>query len=60
MSSFSPGGFYVSGSSETLVEVSNHKYIVHSSDNQKVAFTIHFFVSADRHGICDILCICVE
>ena len=28
MSSFSFGGFYVSGSSENLVEVSKHEYII--------------------------------
>ena len=37
---FSFCGFYVSGSSETLVEVSKHKYIFQTTI--KVAFVIHF------------------
>ena len=34
------GDFYVSGSSETLVKISTHKYIVQTKI--KVAFVIHF------------------
>ena len=41
------GGFYASGSSETLVEVPKHKYIVQTTI--KVAFAIHFCFSWKFH-----------
>ena len=41
------GGFYASGSSETLVEISKHKYIVQTTI--QVAFVIHFCFSCQFH-----------